>query len=182
MLRTFALKSTAFTFYTTDGEFFAVFSLHANTNNFTIVHIDALDDAHLRTSQPLFLSSATIFLISVSMPTLEGEDPFTHEVGKDNAVSNSWVINVRSVGIGNWLHQKTVHIICALEKLFEHFTRSLRVIVVEVHLAQMRVESFHFLAVYLEVVDQNISEVFAIKGCPNIHLRVDEANVLELMN
>ena len=89
---------------------------------------------------------------------------------------------MRSIGVGNRLHQKTVHIAAPWEKLFEHFTRSLRVIIIEVHLAQMRVESLHFIAVYLEVVDQNISEVFAIKRCPNIHLRVDEANVLELMN
>ena len=113
---------------------------------------------------------------------MEGEHALTHKVGKDNAVGDGWVINVRSVSVRNRLHQKTVHIAAPRKKFFEHFTCSLRVVVVEVHLAKMRIESLHFLAVYIKVIDQNIGEIFAIKGCPNIHLRVNEANVLELMN
>ena len=89
---------------------------------------------------------------------------------------------MRTIGVGDRFHQKAVHIASPGEELFEHLTRGLGVIIVEVHLAQMIVESLDLLAVDLEILDQNLGEVITVKRRPHIHLRVDETDILQLVD
>ena len=172
------------TFDATNGEFFfaSILTAHADADDFAIFHVDAFDKCTFAYFAAVIFQFGYHFFNQGVGAALEGEHALTHKVGKDNAVGDGWVINVRSVRVGNWLHQKSVHIATPRKKLLKHFACSLRVVVVEIHLAKMRIESLHFFAVYLEVVDQNVGEVFAIKGCPNLHLWVNETNVLELTN
>ena len=94
------------TFDATNGEFFfaRILAAHADANDFAIFHIDALDECTFAYFTAVIFKFGYHFFNKGISAALEGENALTHKVGKDNTIGDGWVINVRSVGVGNRLH------------------------------------------------------------------------------
>ena len=75
-----------------------------------------------------------------------------------------------------------MHIRAPGKERFKHLTRGLRVVIIEVHRPQVIVKAFNFGTIDLEVVDQNIGKIITFERRPHIHLWIDEAYVIELVD
>ncbi len=75
-----------------------------------------------------------------------------------------------------------MHIAPAREKFLKHFTGSLGIFIVEIHLREVRVKPFYLFALDPKILHQNAREILPVKGRPNIHLRVDKSHVLKLVD
>ena len=75
-----------------------------------------------------------------------------------------------------------MHVTAARKKGLEHLASRLAMIVIKIHLPQVLVKGFYLRPFDPKVLYQYIGKVLTIKTRPHIHLRVNKADVLELMD
>ena len=113
---------------------------------------------------------------------LEDEHALRHEVREDDAEGDRGVVERGAVGVGDRLEEQALDVRAAGEELLEELARGARVVVVVVHLAQMREEGLDGLGGELELLDQDAREVGAVEGRADVEVGVDEADVVQLVD
>ena len=63
------------------------------------------------------------------------KDPFGHEVGKDDSIGDRRVLEGRTIGISDRLHQQSNNIFAAWKELFKELAGRHRLVIVEIHSA-----------------------------------------------
>ena len=113
---------------------------------------------------------------------LEDEHALRHEVREDDAEGDRRVVEGGAVRVGDRLEEQTLDVGTAGEELLEELARGARVVVVVVHLAQVREEGLDGLGGELELLDQDAREVGAVEGRADVEVGVDEPDVVQLVD
>ncbi len=75
-----------------------------------------------------------------------------------------------------------MHVVASREKLLEKLPRRLPVIVIEVHFPQSLEKGLHTRPLNPEFVRENADEIRLVEGRAEVHLRIDEPDVLQLLD
>ena len=113
---------------------------------------------------------------------LESEYALAHEIGENDSVGYRGIAQGGTIGVGDRLEQKPVHVLATGKECFKQLARGALVVIVEIHLAQVSVKGVNLPFFELEVFHQYSREILSIEGGPNIELGIDEAHILELYN
>ena len=113
---------------------------------------------------------------------LEDEHALRHEVREDDTEGDRRVVEGGAVGVGDGLEEQTLDIGTSGEELLEELARGARVVVVVVHLAEVRKEGLDGLGGKLELLDQDAREIGAVEGRADVEVGIDETDVAELVD
>ena len=114
--------------------------------------------------------------------TLESVDAFAHEIGEYDPVGNCGILECRTIGKGDGLEQQALYIVSTGKELLEQVSNGATVGHEIIHRADMLEKIFHPILSHHELVLQDTSKVPAVESRPQIVLRINEANVLQLNN